>query len=320
MNKITKASLGLVMGLVFFLFVAFAPQPKKYRLELNLKKGDVFRMEVLSEQDIVQNIEGMEQKTKQSMLFEYVYEVLDVKDDIYLTQITYERVKTDMMSPGMDQTYDSANPPEEISPSLKGVAMLVGKSFTLEFKKDGEVLKLEGLDAIFNTMLDSLDIADETMKETFAEQMRSQFGDEAMKKSMEGMHRIYPEKPVAIGESWKRTLNISSGPVPMQVQNEWTLLAVEGNEAVIGIKSKVLPIDGAKPLEMMNLSIRYEIEGSQEGNIRLQMENGWTNESVINQKMGGEVEMSGMLKLGAPEDTKRWPISFVSTYSIRQLK
>ncbi|MFG0328279.1 MAG: DUF6263 family protein [Phycisphaerales bacterium] len=82
-------------------------------------------------------------------------------------------------------------------PLIRPLAGLVGRSITVRMAPTGELLELEGLDAIVNEALTDTG-ADSEMKES----MRRAFGDEGMRQWMESVTRIAPAEPVESGHEW----------------------------------------------------------------------------------------------------------------------
>lgn len=320
MNR-TRIPAALLAGSVFALAAlraaAGADDAGKVRLRLGLEQGKAYAMATVVEQKIDQDIQGRKVATSQRIGTDYTFEVQEVKrDGAMRAKVTYQRVRMEQDGPMGKVDYDSANPPEKVHALAQGAASLVGQSVTMELMPDGRITRLEGMDALFKRMLDGMEFPPGVPKATMEEQLKRQFGDKAMRSSMEQLTAIYPEKPVAVGESWTRKARASVG-FPMQVETTYTLKARKDGTALVGLKSKVAGDPKADPMKMGPLSMAFDVSGSQEGEMELDEATGWTKRAKITQDLSGKVKVEGM---PGQTEAMSWPITIQGTVAVEPPK
>lgn len=285
-------------------------------LKLKLKKGDVFTIETTTDQLIQQDVMGQKQEQTQVTTFINRYEVTESQDDLYTMKVTYTDVYVSMKTPMGDMEYDSKNPPADISPALQGFAGLKGSYFTMQLNHKGEVKKVEGVDEMLDKMINNMDIPSDDMRAGIKENMKTQFGDEALKSSMERSMAIYPDKSVKKGDSWKKNTSMSMG-MYADIENTYTLTSIEGNKANVKVASVVSSMEDNKGMEIGGMKIFYEVGGKQVGVIELDIQSGLTRSSSIDQDLSGTVRLEGNPQL--PDGTT-WPISIKSKISTKMIE
>ena len=279
---------------------------EKIELKLNLTKGQVFSLEMSTDQEISQKIMGRRMDINQQIKLTFDFKVLEADDTGYNIEVVYKGVAYHMEGPTGTVSYDSEDPPDVVPQLAKGFEALVGQSFTMELSPKGDVLDVSGVDLIVSRMVDNLNLPSGAQKDMIKNQMQQQFGDESLISSMEGVMSIYPEKPVGIGDSWKKRF-IMGGPMPMVLKNKWKLKDRKNGIAHVHVESDVEPSTGGKPVKMGMISINYEISGDQEGTIQIEESTGWTIEAEIEQNMKGKVKAMG----------QSWPISIKGIVTLK---
>ena len=124
------------------------------------------------------------------------------------------------------------------------------------------------------------------------QQMKQQFGDQAMKELMEQMIGVYPDEPVGVGDSWSKRSVVSRGLAAI-VNNTWTLKSRENGVAVLDVQATVEPNPDAPALEMGVAKIQYALRGTQNGSIELDEATGWVVRSTVNQSLSGDLTVQG---------------------------
>ena len=155
-----------------------------------------------------QEVMGNPVNVKQKITMGIQYEVLGVSDEVFEMSCTYYRVAFESMAMGIEVNYDSENPIETINPSAIGFAAIVDKSFNMKFNQAGEVTEVSGFEQMISEMVDFFGELDDQSKAATKEQLRSQFGGDQLKKTMEQSLKLFllPEKPkkVMLGQSPQR--------------------------------------------------------------------------------------------------------------------
>ena len=264
--------------------------PEKVVLRLRLEKGKTYFQDMEMVQTISQTVGGKETTTEQTMAVGSSFAVEEVDAaGAMKCRMTWERTRMLMKSPMMNVDYDSRNPPEVVPLPAKGVASLVGKSFELEFRADGTVGKVAGLDRAFDEMLGAVDLPEGPVKESFRENLRNQFGDEAIRDMLEKSMRIYPKDPVGPGDAWKVRIDLRK-PMTLNMEADYRLVERRGGVAVLDVDSRVTTPDDAEPLLMGPMKVRFRISGTQKGRMEVEESSGWPLSAAMDQVLEGTIE------------------------------
>ena len=281
----------------------------KVSLRFRPREGESYKARMVTDQKISQAVQGQKQEIPQTVSFGFTYNVKEVRDDgTAVVQVSYDSVQFKQEGPMGKIEYDSASPSDSIHPMVKGFAALVGLGFSMEVTPTGKVVKVEGAGEMLSRMMESIDMPTPAARAAMEEKMKDQFGDQALKEMMEQMMAIYPDEPVAIGDSWSKRVVISKG-TPMIMDNTWTLKSRGNGVAVLEVQSKVEPNPGAEAMEMGVAKVKQELRGAQSGTIELDEATGWTLRSTLNQKLSGNMVIQTGVE-GAPSMTI--PISIES--------
>jgi hypothetical protein len=128
------------------------------------------------------------------------------------------------------------------------------------------------------------------MKEAMMMGIKQFINEEGIKEQTEGSMAIYPEKPVGIGDSWRKTVALTQG-VAMTVENEWILKDRKNGVSFIEVKSNIKSNPNAEPMGMGSAKIRYELSGKQQGLIEIEESTGRLIRSKTNQDISGQIKV-----------------------------
>ena len=292
----------ILVLIAVMLFSCGSGGSKNLDLRLRLEQGKSYGMKMVADQTITQTIQGQTQDVKQTIGMAYTYDVKKVESDgSALVDVTYDWVLYSQDGPMGKSEYDSSNPPASIPDAAVGYAALLGQGFSMKITPLGEVADIQGIDALLSHVLDTLNVPAGSARDAIQDSLESQFGEEAMKESFEKATAIYPEKPVALGDSWSKKLVLAMG-MPMIVDSTWTLKSRKDGVALVDVKSTIVPNPDAKPMEISGMTIAYEVSGDQSGTLELDEATGWPLRSNMKQSLSGQISAADMT----------WPIAIVS--------
>lgn len=211
-------------------------------LQWKWQKGAILHYRMTQEQH--QEMHGPQSMTmsqKQVMLV--AQEVKDVTPEgKAIVASTYEAVMLNIDQGVLKIDYDSRKPedrPKAENLAVRGLAALVGETITYEVDPSGKVGKVEGCDRLMEKAIAGLPEGPQSA--AVAAQLRSSFGDAAMRRQLEAALRVLPEKPVARGGTWTQDREQPMAMFgTMKVHTDYDLAGVEpaGAEecAKIGMK------------------------------------------------------------------------------------
>lgn len=283
-----RSKLWAFVALATIGLVSCAPK-KTIDLKLKLAKGESYHY--LFDFDINQSFMGQKMNTKMAMGFAMK---ITGDDGTYKTmQAFYDRISMSMHTPQMDITVDTDQPAptqEDIAKDPTKIMSVMfhamkGLSFSMKVTEKGEVKEITGLEQMIDSMVASVTnnlTLPEAQLATIKESARSQFNEESLKDMMQQSFNNYPDKPVAVGDTWTKHVS-TKGALKIQMDNTYTLKSVEGDNAIIDMKSKVKTLTGGNGLS-----------GDQTARLVIDLKTGMTSSCNILQDMKGKVNGTDM--------------------------
>ena len=279
-----------IVALVAGFAAAPAAAQEKATLRLNLKPGQTYVTSSTTKQQITQTIAGNAQEMSQTFTFTYSFKPSKVEADGTIRgTYKYDAVAVKMQSPAGPVEYDSArDKAAPANPMAKPFAALVGKELQVAMTPRGEIKEVKGADKILAAVLESMGDLPAPVREMAKGQMEAQFGEAALKENFEQMTAIYPEKPVAVGESWDTEQKITAG-MPMTVNTKYTLKSLSGGKATLDV-SATMKTDPDAPSGILP-GAKFGLEGTQTGSLVVDQATGWIESGAIKQSMDGKMSM-----------------------------
>lgn len=278
---------------------------EKVQLGLNLEAGKTYRLMTNTSQEISQTIGGQSQDMTQTIGMGLKHTVESVDESGTATiDVIYEKVKYEQNGPLGRTTYDSDDPNADVPLMAKGFAALVDNGFKMMTNNKGEITDIQGVSQMLQKMVDGLGVSGAQAAQ-IESSLKMQFGDEALKQSMENTMAVYPSRPVGVGDSWTKTMEVNSG-FPIKTTNTWTVKDIKDGVVYLNVVSKVSSADAG--MEVAGMNVKYNLSGTQGGSIEMDQTTGWIKKSNLKQDISGRVEASNM----------DWPISIKSDIEVTE--
>lgn len=209
------------------------------QLALQLRPGDRFPLRKIIEREVLQETpQGPPQVHRLQIELTLAMTVEDFRDGQTRFRVRYDRVRYTHHLPDEVIEFDSDNPPPQVPLSLKAWQAMVGDGFSFWIGRDNQIASVEGFHEFLQRCLSGIpaDRRDEVLlsiESTSGENGVSDFVDNAI--------GLLPYGEVkAPGDSWKRSRNIGR-PVPMHLDNTYTLKTLDDRRAVIQISGQITP-------------------------------------------------------------------------------
>jgi hypothetical protein len=145
---------------------------------------------------------------------------------------------------------------------------------------------------MFAEMVRKLELPDGPARAAVQKVLSEQFGEEAMKQNLQTMFALYPDAPVAAGESWQRKVVVSKG-FPVVIEASYTLKSRAAGDARIETKATLAPNDAAGPVDLGTGKMSYELNGEQSGVADVDEATGWTRTLTTEQTVTGTIHFQG---------------------------
>ena len=286
-------------------------------LKLNVSKGEKYDMEMISDQKIVQEMQGQKQEVFQKMGFIYNYAIEDADAQGNMTtKITYSSIYQEVDAGQGKIVFDSKNPPKVESPQTKILLCLIGKGFTVKQNPMGKVLDLKGTEEILKSIVKKMELKEPEQEKQLTASLNEQFGTGRMSEMVEKLTNFYDGVPKKTGDKWTKEYT-SSGEFNMMFSSEYTVKEIKGNSIVIDISSKLQTDPKAKPTEYGSVLVRYSLKGTQKGTIEIDARSGMILNTNVYQKLSGKISS---LKSETVKESITVPMSIETTNTIKTTK
>lgn len=281
------------------------------RLELKLDKGKTYYERTMVDQRITNEVMGQQHTVHVVLGTIRELDVLDVDSQGNMRiRYTYNGLRFRMANPMGSVDYDSArhsSPPG----GAEGFAALLGQSYTLRLSPTGKVLDVEGLDTLAETVRKKLPPGANLSSP--GDPLSPYLNEQALREMTEGVLAVYPDKPVAQGDSWTETKLITHG-LPMASESRWTLKELQGGVATVDSTATLKSDPDAPPMDAEGMKAKIEMSGSQTGTIRIEQATGLIRSNK------GRMELKGRIGIGVsaegPFDMMTIPMTVQNSYTV----
>jgi hypothetical protein len=253
-------------------------------LKLRLKPGETYPMRITIEQQITQGTGESARSTTQLIGMGHSYNVqsVDSSGEMKL-RLTYNWMR--LKRPGVD--VDSDLPPKpDANPAIATLTAMVGQSLDVTVTPAGKVTDVKGLDAMVQKVVAKASM-DDVKRSMLAQMVRKQYNEQQVKTTIEGGIAIYPDKPVAIGETWTRTMPLDVGVS----DSTYKLVGRENGKLTVEMHGTIGQAPGAKPLDMEGTKVTHKVAGEQSGTLIIDEATGWITGGQMKQDINDEVNL-----------------------------
>lgn len=247
---------------------------KYYLLRLQPEMGKEYQMKMNLDMDM----KAMGMGTSMDMLIDMSMEGKAEGEDRVDIEIAYNRIKMDMEIPTIGSvTYDSDIPDSnggmisELYNELFGG--MIDKPHLIVFNQLGKIIDYSSLDDLLGGL---------QSENTNSQVDIGQFYD--------NMFALFPEDSITIGDSWENEV-VTKSKMPFLMKVEYTLSAVEGNEAILSFEGNLELNKDKANLQGANFK---KMEGTYKGETHVDLNSGMTLSATVNQNMKIEVESFGL--------------------------
>ncbi|WP_143961908.1 DUF6263 family protein [Litoribacter populi] len=284
-----KLSDKLILLFLVFSFGAgqmvFA-QEEEYELRYKLKSKQQYTLNVVSQQVIEQDLDGMAQTIHNLFQSDLDISVDRVISDTIGLSIKYRNLHLEVQGPmGEEMILSSEGNMED--PINQLMRKMINQPVQIAISPRGEILEVHGVEEMMDSVMLGLEELDESQKQSLKASLDNQFGKETFKTSILSGLIIYPQKPVNIGEEWTCSRE-EFATVPVVTETSWKLNRVRRGQAELAGSSILTSLD-------LKSSDEVKMEGTQEITASIDLSTGWMTES--NQQS----EINGIMTLPANE-------------------
>lgn len=240
---------------------------------------------MVSDQIINQEISGQKTSLIQNIGTDYTFDIRNGEGDQKNIDVVYDRIFMKYTVRGNTTTMDSNDPDTTKLNPFKGIK---GASFRMTMLPNGSIKSLTGIDGMLNNMIAKMS-KDSMVMSNLKTTLAKQFDAEGMKQAMESSLKIYPDKPVKIGDSWVVDTKIQL-TMPIETFTTYTLKEVKNGEAILNISGK---LSSKGNFQTMGSNIQTDLYGTNSGDATLDIESGLIINSHLRTELSGTMLIKG---------------------------
>lgn len=269
--------------LAVLLFIAFlCPRPgigsdagtDAVNLRLRYQVGQTYRCTMQVKKSTARSYRGTELKSTQTRETTYTCKVKAVDNKGTATiEMTIDRIVSDTSA---GDHLDSSDP-KTASPTFgtQVLRLMVGHTLTLRIEPSGRIVELKGMEAILEDIMRGLLPKDtDTRKATLPDthQDLGNEANEALRVQMEAFAGVYPDKPVAVGDTW----------------DQYTLDSRNNGVATVSFEKVIEQDQDAEPQPWSDGTLHFHLAGTRKGIVQIDEQTGLIIEGRLDLRLKGE--------------------------------
>ena len=258
----------------------------KYTVKYNLEKGKTYKQHSVTDMTMAMSAMGQDMKMNMTMGIDNNYEVIDKNNEVYNIRMNYQRIKMDVTSPtalSLDSDTPENSSDKNAAELLKS---LVGIPLDIQLTEKGKVTSIKGVDSLIAKI-------NATGNSQFKQLFNQQFSENTIQKSIEQSSAYFPDKQVAVGDTWDVSTTLSSNGIDIINKMTLTMKQVSNNVATIEFTGALTTPEGGAATHVQGVDAKVSVNGTQSGTIQLDINTGWIVRSEIDQKFDQNIEVMG---------------------------
>jgi hypothetical protein len=248
-----------------------------YTLKMRLAPGDKFKQQMDVEMESKIEAMGQKMNTIINMNSLVAFEVHSDSGNLKVLKMTYEDMKMTMKSDN-----PQASGPEMDSILRKSMEPIKGKSASIVINEKNEVVEVRGFDSL---------MMQDDMSEITRAQMERLFSKDQMNKTFGMMFQMYPDKPVKVGETWVKQLEVEVASAKIKMDVEYKLASVKDGVAHLDMNGKISGKGSFN--EAGTQGVEVDMKGNQDGKISIGLEDGYVKDGDYKMDVDAAMEMMG---------------------------
>jgi hypothetical protein len=281
---------------VIFVCMAAAAQ-NSADLKLNPEKNKVYRLQSVSEQTIVQTVNGNQQVVESKTSYTVSLKMVDATTSFIVAEVRFDTLSTSTNTMGKTSNMSSASEGNIQSKETSDIVSYFMNKLSrspLYAKIDftGKVIEIVNSKMLSDMIL--RDTAQITLTGAAAPALKTQIAgminDNTVRSMIEMFTSYLPGKTVSTGDNWSVTSSTNAGGMSLEVTTSYHLDGISGNNASLTSESGIKAAANALPMESGVAKITYEdLKGLSKNNLVLDTRTGLLIESNSKSQIAGNL-------------------------------
>jgi proteasome assembly chaperone (PAC2) family protein len=270
-------------------------------LKMNLEKNKVYRFNSVSEQTIIQTVNGNQQTVESKTNNTIAIKMIDATPDFIITEVRFDTLISNTNSMGKEMNMSSVSERDIKSTEMVDVMSCIMNRLSknaLYVKMDfsGKVLEIVNAKMLSDVIMK--DTSSITLTGTVATgiktQIKNMISDNTLKTMVEMFTRYLPGKQVSTGENWTINERTNSGGMTLDIATDFHLDGVKGDAASISAESNIKAAENAGPMISGGATITYDdLKGLSKSTIVIDIRTGFVVDDKSKTHIAGNLGVSG---------------------------
>ncbi|RLS52762.1 MAG: hypothetical protein DWH91_15915 [Planctomycetota bacterium] len=267
-----------------------AAREPRGELKLNLNEGDRFPLRKAVTTTLTQeSIDGTVQRIQSDLELLMVIQVRKVDRGRTLLGVKYNRVVFEQSLDGQTQKFDSQNPGARIPPVAQAYYDMIGDGFEFWIGADNQISEVVGFREFLARAMRN--ISPEQQRQVTLS-LEAGADENGMSDFVDNTIGLLPfSREASPGQSWNRQRRIGR-PIPMVIENQYTVQELSPTDAVVKITGQVLPSDAVAQVSQSQGDIHVRVhDGTIDGRCVIFRDTGLPKESITERVMNMTVDL-----------------------------
>jgi hypothetical protein len=300
----------ILLSVIAILFVFPIMAQNSTSLKMNLEKNKVYRLKSVSEQTIVQTVNGNQQTVDSRVDYTMSLKMLDATPDLIITEIHFDTLVTKTNSMGKTVTFSSGVEGNIKSAETGDIMSYIMNRLSknpLYVKMDFTGKPVEIVNAKMFSDLVLKDTGSITLTGPLAAAIKTQIvstvSDENLKTMIGSFTWCLPGRQVSAGEEWNVVQMTNSGGMALKITTTYHLDGINGNLAKITAEANIKAAENAVPIKSGGATVTYDnLQGLSKSNMIIDIRTGLIVED------NAKTRISGNLGISAPGFSMQMPM------------
>ena len=253
------------LSIIAILLCAIATGQNGANLRMNLEKNKVYRLRSITEQTILQTVNGNQQTIESKTNYTVSLKMVDATQAFIVTEVRFDTIDTKTNTMGKTMSMSSASEGNVQSKETSDIISFFMNKLSrnpLYAKLDftGKVTEVVNIKMLSDMILK--DTSSITLTGPVASSLKAQVismvSDNSIKTIIEMFTYNLPGKMVNAGDNWSVITSSNAGGMSLDISTSFHLNGISGNNANITAESNIRTSVNAAPMESGGAKITYD--------------------------------------------------------------
>lgn len=274
------------------------PLTAQTTLKLNPEKNKVYRFKSVSDQNVSQTVNGMEQNTHSVSSTYLSLKMLDATPEFYVMEARFDSIITKTNAMGKAMLITSASEGNMASKEAADVMSAVinklcKNALYIKIDLTGKVRELVNYNMLSGIILKDTGLITGNTAQVLKQQVVNMVTPDALTLMIETFTYNLPNKEVKEGDTWEFLSPVNSGGMELEIRSDFSLVKLDGSNADVESESSIKTAANAKPMNYGGANITYDnLSGMGQATLTIDTQTGFMNSSHQEMNITGNLSLS----------------------------